>query len=136
MDNLKKINDTFGHQEGSQSITIVADVLRKTFRESDIVGRIGGDEFAILAANVAINEVETVTSRLEANLATHNVKGDLPYPLSLSLGAVLVQHDTDHTMEELMVMADAAMYRHKRGKRQSALPTAVEALDKTPVHTR
>lgn len=53
LDNMKLINDTLGHPEGDRALVEVSDVLRKTFRESDIIGRIGGDEFAVLAIEPA-----------------------------------------------------------------------------------
>lgn len=117
MDGLKEINDTIGHQAGSQAITAVADVLRQTFRECDIVARLGGDEFAILVPNVTIHESQKLIKRLRKNLQDYNEEGISPFRLSLSIGAVEIDHRTVLGIEDQMAKADAAMYEDKRLKR-------------------
>jgi two-component system cell cycle response regulator len=64
LDHMKQINDTFGHQEGDQALIETAVILTKTFRRSDIIARIGGDEFAILAIEAHKSNVESLTTRL------------------------------------------------------------------------
>ena len=124
MDGLKHINDTFGHNEGSNAICRVADILRETFRDSDIVARIGGDEFAILAADVPPFGIAVVTDRLRANLRRHNAANDLGYDLSLSIGSVGIDAANTLTVEELIDQADLAMYENKRSKNVSSLKRA------------
>lgn len=120
MDDLKHINDTFGHAEGSSAIIKMAEVLGKTFRESDIIARLGGDEFSILAQDASMNLTKRVTARLEENLKSYNAQNHHGYELSLSLGCVHVAPDNAATVEELIAKADRAMYEHKRSKRQTA----------------
>lgn len=117
MDGLKKINDTMGHQAGSQAITSVAEVLRSTFRECDIVARLGGDEFAILAPNVPMNDSRKIIERLRNNLKVYNDAGHHPFQLSLSIGAVEIDHTYEFGIEDQMAKADAEMYRDKRDRR-------------------
>lgn len=117
MDGLKEINDTMGHQAGSQGITAVAEVLRSTFRECDIVARLGGDEFAILAPNVPRKESRKLIERLRSNLNAYNEAGYLPFQLSLSIGAVEIDHTYEFGIEDQMAKADAEMYREKRERR-------------------
>lgn len=74
LDGLKLINDTFGHQEGSVAITTTADILGRTFRNSDVVSRLGGDEFAILAQNASANDTGIIIARLEENLRNVNAR--------------------------------------------------------------
>ena len=62
LDGLKRINDTFGHQEGNRALVDTSIVLRDSFRQSDILARLGGDEFAILIAEAAENDIEAVHS--------------------------------------------------------------------------
>jgi diguanylate cyclase (GGDEF)-like protein len=119
MDDLKQINDTFGHAEGSSAIIKMAEVLGKTFRESDIIARLGGDEFSILAQDASMHLAERVTARLEENLQSYNAQNHHAYELSLSLGCVHVAPDNAATVEELVAKADKAMYEHKRSKRQT-----------------
>src|SRR5205814_807407 len=117
MDGLKLINDTFGHNEGSLAISRAADILRGTFRESDIIGRLGGDEFAVLAPEVSAHEMDRLVHRLADNLQSYNAARQHPYELSLSIGALSVEHHAQVTIQELLAKADEIMYQDKRSKR-------------------
>jgi diguanylate cyclase (GGDEF)-like protein len=120
MDGLKHINDTFGHNEGSLAIVKTAEILKQTFRDSDIIARVGGDEFAILAPAVSSNELDNILERLRVNLMVHNERGDLGYQLSLSIGSVIIHPQNVLSIEELMALADRAMYANKRSKSANA----------------
>ncbi|HEY0726401.1 MAG TPA: diguanylate cyclase [Pyrinomonadaceae bacterium] len=117
MDGLKQINDTMGHHTGSQAITAVADVLRATFRDCDIIARLGGDEFAILAPNIPLNESRKLIERLRNNLTAYNESGQHQFHLSLSIGAVEIDHTYEFGIEDQMAKADAEMYRDKNERR-------------------
>jgi diguanylate cyclase (GGDEF)-like protein len=119
MDGLKGINDTYGHKAGSRAIVAVADVLRCTFRDCDIIARLGGDEFAILAPNVPVHESGKLIKRLRSNLQAYNDEDHHEFQLSLSIGAVEIDHKFDLGIEEEMVKADVAMYKDKREKSHS-----------------
>jgi two-component system cell cycle response regulator len=122
MDGLKQINDTLGHDEGSQAIKKVGEILKETFREADIVARLGGDEFAVLVTDVDRNERESIRTRLQEILRNHNERGISPYLLSLSLGIVCVDLDTiTATVDELIAQADQKMYDQKREKQQGQI---------------
>ena len=112
-DGLKRINDTLGHAEGDRALRETADVFRQTFRESDIISRIGGDEFVVLALETREDNVGVLIARLRENLAARNAVGDLRYKLSLTVGAA--RYDPEHpcSIEELMARADRAMYKRK-----------------------
>jgi diguanylate cyclase (GGDEF)-like protein/PAS domain S-box-containing protein len=115
LDNLKQINDTFGHSEGDRALIEAADVLRETFRESDIVARVGGDEFVVLAVETNGFPAEVLATRLQKSLEARNAKGERPYKLSLSVG--LARYDPEHpcSMDDLLMRADRAMYERKWG---------------------
>jgi diguanylate cyclase (GGDEF)-like protein/PAS domain S-box-containing protein len=121
VDGLKQINDTYGHQEGSQAIQRIAGILKQTFRESDLVARLGGDEFAILAKDVSRDDTEI--NRLKENLRNNNAQGGNSYELSLSLGIMRVEPDPTTTVEELIAHADQLMYENKRSKKQTRVPS-------------
>jgi diguanylate cyclase (GGDEF)-like protein len=113
LDNLKHINDSFGHREGDLALIHAADALEQTFRGSDILARIGGDEFAILALDANSQNQEAICRRLEQCLK--KAHGDeRRYALSLSVG--VSRFDPKHAipLAELMNQADSAMYEHKR----------------------
>ncbi|MFN2452721.1 MAG: diguanylate cyclase [Pyrinomonadaceae bacterium] len=117
MDGLKQINDTHGHHAGSQAIQQLAEILRKSFRESDVIARIGGDEFTILAPNTTSVTIEVPLARLQENLQRYNAQGLHPYQLSASVGAACVAPDDCSAIETLLTKADQAMYENKNRKR-------------------
>lgn len=119
VDGLKQINDTFGHREGDLALIDAAELLRGTFRASDVVARIGGDEFAVIAIEAHKDSVELLGSRLEEKLRELNARAGRRYALALSFGtAYLDPHDVS-SVEELMSRADRALYEHKRMKPRS-----------------
>ena len=119
LDRLKPINDAFGHKAGDEAIVDAAEVLKKTFRESDIIGRIGGDEFAVAVIDCEQEYLDNVTSRLKKNLDEYNyAKKDSPYVLGLSLGVAICKPDESVSLEELLNRADHQMYEEKNKKKQ------------------
>jgi diguanylate cyclase (GGDEF)-like protein len=134
MDGLKQNNDSFGHREGSLAISKIADILRQTFRDYDIIARLGGDEFAFLVAGVAEDGIENITSRLGEDIRLYNEKGQHKYVLSLSIGAVCLDHRSNSTVEDIIARADAAMYIQKRLKKErSTAEGAVATKINNPV---
>lgn len=115
LDGMKSINDTLGHYEGDLALIETANILKKTFRESDIIARIGGDEFAALVIEPS-NNVEFLASRLRKNIKSSNAKGSRQYKLSISMG--ITRYDTERhcCIETLLAKADALMYEQKRIK--------------------
>ena len=118
-DNLKQINDTLGHPAGDRALIEVADVLKETFRTSDILARIGGDEFVVLAVETDSANPEVLTARLQENLEARNAKGDHHYRLSLSVGVARCDPEHPCSIDELLAWADRAMYEQRRDKQQS-----------------
>lgn len=114
MDNLKKVNDGRGHQEGDRALKSIADVLRKTFRDSDIIGRVGGDEFAILALEAKAESLDALRKRLKGNLerTAYNVESVLK--LTFSLGILYYNPAKPRSIEELLKSADQLMYKEKK----------------------
>jgi two-component system cell cycle response regulator len=116
VDNFKRINDSLGHQVGDKVLQEVANVLRDTFRHSDILARMGGDEFAILAIELDNKDSTAVTRRLRQNLK--NRMGQLPGLSQPSLSIGLARYDPTQpcSVDELLDLADARMYAEKRRK--------------------
>ena len=117
IDNLKNINDNLGHQTGDKAIIEIANIFKKTFRECDIIARIGGDEFMILIMEDHATNIEVFTTRLKANMDAHNAKAEKLYELSLSFG--LARYSPKHpcSINELISKADKLMYEYKRSKK-------------------
>jgi len=116
LDGMKRINDTHGHHAGDLALKGVTQVLRRTFRESDIIARLGGDEFAVLAVELRGAQPEDFAFRIRENLDTINRKGGLPCPLSLSIGLARYDPDKPRTFDDLLEEADRLMYGEKQRK--------------------
>ena len=119
MDNLKWINDHHGHNEGDQALIDLANILKKTFRESDVVARIGGDEFVVLLES-ADEKGEAVLTRLYENIRNYNAEGARRYTLSISVGTTQFDPEYPISIDELLSRADASMYAQKREKGNSS----------------
>jgi diguanylate cyclase (GGDEF)-like protein len=117
VDNLKKINDTYGHQEGDLALIRTADALEQSLRGSDILSRLGGDEFVALASETSNQTQEIILRRLEKNLKKSSAT-EPRYALSLSVGVARFDPKRAITLGELMVQADKAMYDKKRSSRK------------------
>jgi diguanylate cyclase (GGDEF)-like protein/PAS domain S-box-containing protein len=117
LDGLKEINDSFGHHEGDRALARAAQILKDSFRSSDIVARIGGDEFVVLAALAQDESAESLSQRLQENFDTNNASKVRPYNLALSVGIAHFDDQHNHSIEDLMAQADRAMYEDKRCKR-------------------
>jgi two-component system cell cycle response regulator len=121
LDQLKYINDTFGHGEGNRALAEAADVLRGCFRQSDILARLGGDEFAAFALNTAETNETAMRSRLEAALADVNDEPDRMYPLDFSVGILTCAPQDARGVEALLERADQLMYQEKRRKSENGV---------------
>ncbi len=120
LDDLKSINDTHGHRKGDEALIETAAIFAEVFRESDVIARMGGDEFAILALETSSWPRDTpavLTDRLQKCIDRHNDRENRDYTISMSIGIVFRDHDTPCCIEELMSQADALMYEQKRSKR-------------------
>ncbi|BDA87139.1 hypothetical protein Sa4125_46810 [Aureimonas sp. SA4125] len=115
-DHFKRINDRLGHATGDQALIAIAATLRRSLRQDDIVGRIGGEEFAILLRNAGYEEARLVAERLR--LAIHGLTvgpSAQPTRLSVSLGGVTFQNALPYDM--LYRAADANLYKAKKNGR-------------------
>jgi diguanylate cyclase (GGDEF)-like protein/PAS domain S-box-containing protein len=118
LDGLKKINDTFGHQEGNRALVDTANVLRECFRESDILARLGGDEFAVFIAKAEESEIPGLTARMEHNLGLCNAAAKRDYRLSFSTG-IVSGGPRNTNVETLLALADTLMYQQKSARQSS-----------------
>lgn len=118
LDNMKKINDTFGHREGDRALVSVASSLKEVFRASDILARLGGDEFGVLAIEAEEVSKESMICRLRENIKERNRRGNYPYFLSVSIGTTFCSSDKPLNIDELLSAADKNMYREKKQKQK------------------
>ncbi|HBV96477.1 MAG TPA: hypothetical protein DEF36_05495 [Desulfotomaculum sp.] len=128
VDGLKLVNDTMGHDTGDSLLTAVANVIKNSFREGDIVARVGGDEFAVILPNTALPEVEEACRKVYEAVAEYN-RNNNDLPLSISVGFA-VRADSSRTMDDLFREADNSMYRKKLHSSRSARSAIVQTLMK------
>jgi two-component system, cell cycle response regulator len=119
LDGLKAINDTFGHREGDLALLETADLLKETFRESDIIARMGGDEFVVLAMENLGAGAVLWTTRLQENLQSRNAREHRRFPLAVSMGVSYYDPEFPCAIDDLIARADALMYEQKRSKRRA-----------------
>ncbi len=119
LDDLKPVNDTFGHPAGDQILRAITDVVLRTVRATDLAGRYGGDEFVVLLPETDAEGAFVVAEKLRRDIAALSVRvHDRTLRTSVSLGLVAYPDD-GQTIEALLSAADAAMYEAKRrGKNQ------------------
>lgn len=110
---LKQINDRFGHQEGDRAIKAAAHLMRKSFRDSDLVSRIGGDEFAVIAINADPNKLRLIVEKIQMAFAAYNKDRMHPYALTISVGFAYAAPGEDKGLDALMEEADKALYDSK-----------------------
>lgn len=123
LDDFKPINDTHGHQEGDRALRFVADYLRRTFRNSDVVARVGGDEFVVLAWMARSDDLDALRARVQTTHTLTSSTG-VEYSLAMSVGCAVRDPRDDDDLSGLINRADALMYeekRHRLAQREDAL---------------
>ncbi|MCC6750650.1 MAG: diguanylate cyclase [Deltaproteobacteria bacterium] len=119
-DDLKQVNDRHGHAAGDRALREIARALRSSLRGSDIVARIGGDEFAALL--VESTDGRRAVERFEELLDKLNAAAALPFRLAVSVGLAAYDPSNPETIEALLGRADVLMYERKRSRRPGTGP--------------
>ncbi len=118
IDDLKVINDTYGHDEGDFAIKSIAAVILRSIRSSDVVCRYGGDEFFIIFKNCKADIVEKIIVRMSSELKKLEGSSGKPYPLSFSHGTVSFHSGSSHRVTDILQEADRRMYACKKYKKK------------------
>lgn len=123
-DRFKSINDKFGHVHGDHALKVISAALEKSVRSYDIVGRIGGEEFAVFLPNVSTKDALYIADRLRRAVASSEfLPNGLRYDLSVSVGGVIYHESTPFT--ELFKAADANLYAAKEQGRNCSVITPI-----------
>lgn len=128
-DNLKIINDRYGHDEGDYAITSCSQVLTKVFNKDSIIGRIGGDEFVIVSVVDNVSADSDYKKLIEAELNQLNENPDKAYYVRMSVGMVVVMNKIDVDIKDLLERADAVLYKEKKHRRKEISKQEVEKTD-------
>ncbi|BDH45837.1 GGDEF domain-containing protein [Salmonella enterica subsp. enterica serovar Choleraesuis] len=118
LDDFKKINDNYGHEQGDHALVHMASMMRQTFRETDILARIGGDEFCVLFADTPENGAWIAMTCLEERIADFNARNNYPWKLAFSWGIEPFDGAQHETLEALLKAADERMYDMKHQHRR------------------
>lgn len=120
MNNMKEINDQYGHSIGDEALIVTTEILKDSFRKSDIISRIGGDEFVVIAINSKNENTLTIKNRINKNIAKQNQYNPHSYQLSLSIGVAIYDPKIKpSTVQELITRADERMYLEKMSHRMN-----------------
>ncbi len=118
VDNMKEINDEYGHAQGDQALTDVGTVLRETFRSVDVVARMGGDEFAVLTTGMDEEAQDVLCRRIDSAVQTRVEAEGRPYSLAMSCGMAVSAVADVARIEQLLRTADERMYQRKAQRRR------------------
>ena len=117
MDNLKKINDKYRHDDGDFALCTIAEILRESFRDSDVIGRFGGDEFVTLAITGADIDVDKLKARIDTVTKRLNEQAGKPYPIEMSTGIFKFTITGKIDIYEILNNADELLYQEKIAKK-------------------
>lgn len=116
LDKFKPINDTYGHAEGDHALQVFSNILRDVFRESDVVGRMGGDEFAVLLTRSSAKDCESTLHTLRQAVTDYNNRATRGYNLEFSCGFVEYDAQKHQSIEDMLAEADSLMYQQKKDR--------------------
>jgi diguanylate cyclase (GGDEF)-like protein len=116
LDGLKQINDLMGHNTGSAYLAETGELINHTFREGDVKGRFGGDEF-VVAGQFSMVGIEIAAQRLASAAAERSANSGKKFPISFSIGHVTSEHYSQESLRDLVTRADEEMYKEKRRKK-------------------
>lgn len=120
VDGLKRINDTYGHHEGDAVLAEVAAIMVSAYRSSDVIGRIGGDEFCVMLLDDGRGSSGALPAAARLRSALDEAAAGRRVPLSCSVGAVTCEPSDDLTVADLLAQADEDLYRNRRLHRSAA----------------
>lgn len=128
VDNLKSINDLDGHAAGDGLLLHAAEAIRGAFRATDLVARVGGDEFAALARSATSDVARGLYDRLQGEITRINSTGRCRHPIALSVGVAAFDPARPTSLADLLELADRNMYLNKLSRRGSLSPVSVREL--------
>jgi len=117
IDNMKTINDQFGHSEGDEAIRTTVSILKHAFRNDDIIARMGGDEFVVLAKNLTEKNIPSVRERILTITQEYNDRSEKPYRIAFSFGLAAFNPEEYRDLEEMLQVADSRQYEEKRRRK-------------------
>ena len=119
VDGLKKVNDTYGHEEGDNLINFITSWIKSSIREIDTISRMGGDEFLVIFPGCFESDAEKVIKRISDELEEHDKEDAKPYKHAFSYGIIEIAKNGRHCAKDIIKAADRKMYQNKLLKMKS-----------------
>ena len=113
IDGLKAINDEFGHTRGDWMIRTISNAIKESIRESDIILRLGGDEFLVIFPQCTVTQANTTMESIKAHLAETEANDNIPFALGFSYGTAAYQQELSDSVEVFIAQSDRLMYQNK-----------------------
>ncbi len=123
MDNLKQVNDRFGHKEGDYSLVSIANTLRKSFPKGTVIARIGGDEYAIFTPDMKDVKMKNIIESMSYYQDRLNETNNKPYYIDFSIGIQELVLSDHLNVEAELTKADSMLYEDKKNKRKDVTKT-------------
>jgi diguanylate cyclase (GGDEF)-like protein len=139
LDNFKAINDTFGHAAGDEMIREIGRIIMTSFRKTDIAGRIGGEEFAVVLKNASLEEAKKLAEQFRVTIARRKViygKQEVSFTVSIGVAAIRGNTDDITDIEAALKMADDALYEAKANGRNCVVTMESGMEDVTPLEVK
>lgn len=118
LDDFKKINDKFGHAEGDKALQAYARLLKENYRMSDVIARVGGDEFVLLPVGTSKEGMDVIGNRFYKVLSNFNDTHEHPWILSATIGLAYFDPESPCSLDELLRQADHSLYEQKKQVRK------------------
>jgi diguanylate cyclase (GGDEF)-like protein len=118
MNNLKIINDKYGHEEGDFALSLVGKILKNVVGKIGVCGRIGGDEYALVLP-LKDKTGDDISDLIDKKLEEASRKSNKPYDITVSCGYQVIYANLDQDLEEALAVADAMLYEVKKRKKEA-----------------
>ena len=115
------VNDVYGHDEGDELLKEFSKILLRTFRRSECVGRLGGDEFMVLVDNSELVNIENIKNRLQQNIEEFNKKNNKPWKIEVSYGVLKYTIGNVMDKQKFYSSIDKLLYVDKKRRKESKL---------------
>ncbi|NLZ39615.1 MAG: diguanylate cyclase [Firmicutes bacterium] len=129
LDNFKTINDTFGHAAGDEVIREMGSMIKSSFRRTDIAGRIGGEEFAVVLKNASLADAKRLAEQFRENIARRKVifgKQEIGVTVSIGVASIRNNNDASNNITDILKIADDALYKAKAKGRNCVVAMEME----------
>jgi diguanylate cyclase (GGDEF)-like protein len=119
LDGFRRVNEVHGYHVGDRALYRITEIMKRTFRGSDLLARLGADEFAILAIGASADDAEMVVRRFRSAVERFNAETEDPFQLSVSIGVARYTGEGTMRLDDFISRADLAMYDEKVGKAEN-----------------